>query len=511
MGKCKYCQGEFDYIPGIGVCISCKNAMSSSSSNSYDSRKEAEAERAKDRAMDWYQYTDQFGNKVRVSRTTERFEVKRPFWGWMSAFKGNIERRYPNGDLYIGGVDGSLYHGKGKKFWKESGNSYEGDWVYDHRTGKGKFTWADGSYYEGDFVDGNFNGYGVRVYSDGCRYEGQFKDDKRHGKGKMTWPNGDTYEGDWRDDSRTGKGKYVWANGDYYEGDFLDNKRTGKGKYVWPNGCYYEGGFVAGKYHGYGKYLYTDGYIYVGEFRDNGRHGKGVLTAPDGTAVEYYYENDKIVCKAAEATDEIITRIYGTTPPKTTAKPRAEKKTTATVEVRKTETAVPVAKVVEESLEESSEQKIWNSLLKMSEKEKKAYFETHHELTVPAGTEVIPAKAFEFCLGLKKINFNDDIREIGEYAFYCTGIDSVLMIPKSVSKIRDHAFAMCHVEKIILPNNITVEEYAFAYIKALSEVIFETDLPQDVVFGKKVFARSDKHMTKEMIEQIKSIGSGAFK
>lgn len=438
MGQCKYCKGEFDYIPGMGVCINCKNMVSSSSSSSYDaekSRKEAERARAEERAMDWRTYTDRFGNKVRVSGKTGDFQVKMFFWGWMgSSYKGNIEIRYPNGDLYVGGVHGSLYHGKGKIIWKKTGNSYEGDWVYDHQTGKGRF---------------------------------------------------------------------AWASGDYYEGDFVDGKRTGKGKYVWPNGCYYEGDFVDGDFNGYGIRVYSDGYRYEGQFKDDKRHGKGVLTAPDGTAVEYYYENDKIVRNIAESS--------APTPPKATAKPIVEKKTTATIEVRKTETAVPVAKVVEESLEESSEQKIWNSLLKMSEKEKKAYFETHHELTVPAGTEVIPAKAFEFCLGLKKINFNDDIREIGEYAFYCTGIDSVLMIPKSVSKIRDHAFAMCHVEKIILPNNITVEEYAFAYIKALSEVIFETDLPQDVVFGKKVFARSDKHMTKEMIEKIKSIGPGAFK
>lgn len=438
MGQCKYCKGEFDYIPGMGVCINCKNMVSSSSSSSYDaekSRKEAERARAEERAMDWRTYTDRFGNKVRVSGKTGDFQVKMFFWGWMgSSYKGNIEIRYPNGDLYVGGVHGSLYHGKGKIIWKKTGNSYEGDWVYDHQTGKGRFAWADGDYYEGDFVDG---------------------------------------------------------------------KRTGKGKYVWPNGCYYEGDFVDGDFNGYGIRVYSDGYRYEGQFKDDKRHGKGVLTSPDGTAVEYYYENDKIVRNIAESS--------APTPPKATANPIVEKKTTATIEVRKTETAVPVAKVVEESLEESSEQKIWNSLLKISEKEKKAYFETHHELTVPAGTEVIPAKAFEFCLGLKKINFNDDIREIGEYAFYCTGIDSVLMIPKSVSKIRDHAFAMCHVEKIILPNNITVEEYAFAYIKALSEVIFETDLPQDVVFGKKVFARSDKHMTKEMIEKIKSIGPGAFK
>ena len=440
MGRCVRCGQPMPGDVFGAVCSNCKRKeelerIRASQNEAQKNKQAAERERAEERAMDWRTYTDKFGNKVRVSGKTRDFQVKMFLWGWMgSSYKGNIEIRYPNGDLYVGGVHGSLYHGKGKIIWKKTGNSYEGDWVYDHQTGKGRFTWADGDYYEGDFVDG---------------------------------------------------------------------KRTGKGKYVWPNGCYYEGDFVDGDFNGYGIRVYSDGYRYEGQFKDDKRHGKGVLTSPDGTAVEYYYENDKIVRNIAESS--------APTPPKATAKPIVEKKTTATIEVRKTEKAVPVAKVVEESLEESSEQKIWNSLLKMSEKEKKAYFETHHELTVPAGTEVIPAKAFEFCLGLKKINFNDDIREIGEYAFYCTGIDSVLMIPKSVSKIRDHAFAMCHVEKIILPNNITVEEYAFAYIKALSEVIFETDLPQDVVFGKKVFARSDKHMTKEMKEKIKSIGSGAFK
>ena len=217
-------------------------------------------------AESYKNYTDQFGNKVRIVGSTGEFEVKTGFWGWTTAsFKGKVEYRYSNGDLYVGEVHGQSFNGKGKMFWKSTGNTYEGDWVYDYRSGKGRFTWANGNYYEGDFVsdkrtgkgkfvwtngcyyegdfvDGNFNGYGVRVYNDGCRYEGQFKDDKRHGKGKMTWPNGDTYEGDWRDDLRTGKGKYVWPNNGYHEGDYVE-----------------------GKYNGYGKHLYADKYLYEGE------------------------------------------------------------------------------------------------------------------------------------------------------------------------------------------------------------------------------------------------------
>ena len=741
MGKCKYCQGEFDYIPGIGVCIGCKNAMSSSSSNSYDSRKEVEAERAKDRAMDWQQYTDQFGNKVRVSRTTGRFEVKRPFWGWMESFQGNIERRYPNGDLYVGGVHGSCYHGKGKKFWKETGNSYEGDWVYDNRTGKGRFTWANGNYYEGDFVEGKrtgkgkfvwssggyyegdfvegkFNGNGVRVYQAGGRYEGQFKDDMCHGKGKMTWPNGDIYEGDWFEDFRAGKGKTVWANGvyyegeylkgkchgngfrtytdnytykgqfkdgvrhgkgvltapdgtaveyyyendkrvckvaeatdeivnriygttpktstnqtsaqftgrkeqefsdgskyigdfvngkmsgkgkyiwkdgsyyegdfvdgnfqgygvrvypsgsryegywvndlpsgkgkytwvdgDYYEGDFLNDKfhghgkyvypsgayyegtyvndkRTGKGKYTWDDGTYYEGDFLDGKYHGYGKKTSINGYIYEGEFQNNKRHGKGRRTSPTGKVREYYYENDKRVCEVSEATDEIIARIYGSTPPKVPTNSKVMAKTTVEPEVEEvsvspaaTETSTVTsdnlqAEPAKRTRKVATPEEIWDRLLKMTTSEKQEYFKKHHKLTVPAGTEVIPANCFKLCFELHNVVFNEELREIGEYAFSSTRIRGKLVIPKSVEKIGNHAFDMSRtIETVVLPNNITVDDYAFAVINDLAKVEFESDPPEGVIIGKGAFSRCHKHAmkSKEMVEKIKALNKKAFK
>ena len=38
MGKCKYCYGEFDYIPGIGVCISCRNTMNSNQSSQKETK-----------------------------------------------------------------------------------------------------------------------------------------------------------------------------------------------------------------------------------------------------------------------------------------------------------------------------------------------------------------------------------------------------------------------------------------------------------------------------------------
>ena len=413
MGQCKYCKGEFDYIPGMGVCINCKNMVSSSSSSSYDaekSRKEAERARAEERAMDWRTYTDRFGNKVRVSGKTGDFQVKMFFWGWMgSSYKGNIEIRYPNGDLYVGGVHGSLYHGKGKIIWND-GSSYEGDWVYNHKNGKGKYTWANGAYYEGDFVDGNFNGYGIRVYSDGYRYEGQFKDDKRH--------------------------------------------------------------------------------------------GKGVLTSPDGTAVEYYYENDKIVRNIAESS--------APTPPKATAKTRTEKQATVVPEVKKTKTVTPIV----EAKASSDDIEFWNKLVKVKsdQKRKEEILASHPIVVIPEGTKRIPGYLFDKSLNLKGVRFNSDIAEIGMWDFRgCKNLGPVVVVPKGVKKIYSYAFENCSsLKKVVLPNNITIDRLAFVD-SGITEVEFETEPPRGVVIGYGAFKHCDKHMTKEMKEKIKSIGSNAFK
>ena len=437
MGQCKYCKGEYDYIPGIGVCINCKNMVSSSGSSSYDaekSRKEAERARAEERAMDWRTYTDRFGNKVRVSGKTGDFQVKMFFWGWMgSSYKGNIEICYPNGDLYVGGVHGSLYHGKGKITWKETGNSYEGDWVYHHKTGKGRFT---------------------------------------------------------------------WASGDYYEGDFVDGKRTGKGKYVWPNGCYYEGDFVDGNFNGYGVRLYSDGCRYEGQFKDDKRHGKGVLASPDGTAVEYYYENDKIVRNIAESS--------APTPPKATAKPRTEKQATVVPEVKKTKTVTPIV----EAKASFDDIEFWNKLVKVKsdQKRKEEILASHPIVVIPEGTKRIPGYLFDKSLNLKGVRFNSDIAEIGMWDFRgCKNLGPVVVIPKGVKKIYSYAFENCSsLKKVVLPNNIIVDRLAFVD-SGITEVEFETEPPRGVVLSYGAFKHCDKHMTKEMKEKIKSIGSGAFK
>ena len=489
MGKCSKCQGEFDYIPGIGICISCRNTMNSSQSSPSTTTTQRSTESYKN-------YTDQFGNKVRIVGSTGEFEVKMPFWGWSKAsFKGKVEYRYPNGDLYVGEVHGSSYNGKGKMFWKSTGNTYEGDWVYDYRTGKGKFTWADGTYHEGDFVRGKYEGYGIHTYTDGCKYEGQFHDDKRNGKGKMTWPNGDTYVGDWVENFRTGKGRYVWANGAYYEGDF-----------------------ARGNFHGNGKRWYINNYTYIGEFKNDVRHGKGILMAPDGTAVEYYYENDKKICKVSEATDEIVARIYGSAPKEVIETPAVEKKTTIVTEVKKVSVAPTVSKTdgatYAEKKATASDLEIWDQLVKAksAQKRKEEILASHSVIVIPEGTKRIPGYLFDKCLNLKGVCLNHDISEIGMWDFRgCKNLGPVVVIPKGVKKIYSYAFENCtSLKKIVLPNNITIDRLAFVD-SGISDVEFETDPPRGVTVGYGAFKHCDKNMTKEMKDKIKGLNSNAFK
>ena len=489
MGKCSKCQGEFDYIPGIGICISCRNTMNSSQSSPSTTTTQRSTESYKN-------YTDQFGNKVRIVGSTGEFEVKMPFWGWSKAsFKGKVEYRYPNGDLYVGEVHGSSYNGKGKMFWKSTGNTYEGDWVYDYRTGKGKFTWADGTYHEGDFVRGKYEGYGIHTYTDGCKYEGQFHDDKRNGKGKMTWPNGDTYVGDWVENFRTGKGRYVWANGAYYEGDF-----------------------ARGKFHGNGQRWYINNYTYIGEFKNDVRHGKGILMAPDGTAVEYYYENDKKICKVSEATDEIVARIYGSAPKEVIDTPAVEKKTTIVTEVKKVSVAPTVSKTdgatYAEKKATASDLEIWDQLVKAksAQKRKEEILASHSVIVIPEGTKRIPGYLFDKCLNLKGVCLNHDISEIGMWDFRgCKNLGPVVVIPKGVKKIYSYAFENCtSLKKIVLPNNITIDRLAFVD-SGISDVEFETDPPRGVTVGYGAFKHCDKNMTKEMKDKIKGLNSNAFK
>ena len=403
------------------------------------------------------------------------------------------------------------FTGRKKKVYRD-GNKYNGDFVEDKRQGKGTYIRVtDKATYSGEWYNNVRHGYGVEEIpsKDGTqRYEGEWKEDKRCGFGKILYANGDRYEGEWLDNLKHGQGKFYYTNGNFYEGGWLSNKKEGVGTYIFANGTRYDGELKNDKINGRGICHYADGEVYEGKWLDGKWHGKGKRSLQDGTVQDGYFENGKFVGTNApvDRADDGEMDIS----PETFAQFVASRNISPAQATPKAEPP----KLVEESFEGLSDQEIWDRLLTMSADEKKAYFKAHHELTIPKGTEVIPANCFRLCFGLKKINFNEELREIGEWAFTAASIDSVLVIPKSVENIGKHAFDMCRsIEKLVLPNNITLADYAFGFTNALAEVEFETEPPQGVVLGTGVFAHCDKHAmtSKEMIKKIKALNKKAFK
>lgn len=93
------------------------------------------------------------------------------------------------------------------------------------------------------------------------------------------------------------------------------------------------------------------------------------------------------------------------------------------------------------------------------------------EITLKDGTAVIADKAFEMEENLAKITLPDSIRNIGEHAFYSTGIEEI-EIPKGVTVISAAAFKECaNLKKVILPDTIRkIEVEAFFYCNELNEI-----------------------------------------
>jgi hypothetical protein len=58
------------------------------------------------------------------------------------------------------------------------------------------------------------NSYGTMKEASGDVYQGEFQYDKRHGRAKYTWVNGNSYEGELRGDKREGHGVMRYAAGE---------------------------------------------------------------------------------------------------------------------------------------------------------------------------------------------------------------------------------------------------------------------------------------------------------
>ena len=159
----------------------------------------------------------------------------------------------PNGDIYEGEMNNSIFNGKGKLITKK-GEIYEGDFINGEKKGNGKVIFEDKTEYEGVFDKGEFK------------------------KGKMKWPNGYEYNGDFEGTKLSGFGTLTNTSGEIYEGYFSNNLFNGKGKYIHENGDVYEGDFQYGVRKGKGVYNASHKYEYNGDWDNNLPCGVGQLS-----------------------------------------------------------------------------------------------------------------------------------------------------------------------------------------------------------------------------------------
>ncbi len=141
-------------------------------------------------------------------------------------------------------------------------SEFTGEFIDDHKHGKGVFKYADGSVYEGDYCLGKKEGFGRQVAANGDVFEGTFS----HGKMRC----GTSLE-----------------NGVRYEGEYDNNERNGRGKIEWPNGVKFDGNFMNHHMHE-GTLCMTDGSIYKAKFNSKDISGwlHLKLTNNEGTDTE---------------------------------------------------------------------------------------------------------------------------------------------------------------------------------------------------------------------------------
>lgn len=238
---------------------------------------------------------------------------------------GQGSRRYPNGDVYTGGILNGDPNGYGTM--KTAFGVHEGIWLNGVLTDSvGTIYLPSGSYYVGGVIDSKPNGLGVLHSSggvkthdgywlnsmpidklkynagkaanvgivdfDGNQYAGALLNGLSHGQGTMRYKNNNTYAGNWLNGERSGKGVYFQCGKNItYYGDWLNDRPNGQGIIEYQNGDVYNGA-VDGKPNGKGIMKYKNGDVYEGVWL-NSTDGEGTITFASGNTFNCKWKNSK--------------------------------------------------------------------------------------------------------------------------------------------------------------------------------------------------------------------------
>ena len=208
-------------------------------------------------------------------------------------FLQNVEYINDNSE-YLGEWDPltGKRHGRGiQKF--QNGSKYEGYFIADSASIKGKLTHSNNDIYEGSWKNGKADGYGTYIHNDGAKYEGYWKNDKQDGKGIEIWPDNTRYEGYFIGGKKNGKGLFQWGDGSFYEGEFLENCIEGKGVYTWKDKRVYDGTWKKNEMDGKGVFKWPDGRKYEGNYKNDKKEGFGIYYWPNGQIYKGEWKNGK--------------------------------------------------------------------------------------------------------------------------------------------------------------------------------------------------------------------------
>jgi hypothetical protein len=193
---------------------------------------------------------------------------------------------------FVKDPSGTAYSGNGQIFWP-NGDAYDGEVVAGRREGKGTFLWASGQQFKGDWHGDLPNGVGVFDFVGGERFEGRVADGVPHGAGVYTWADGQRLVGTWTHGEVVGTGDLRLANGSIYRGGVAGGKPNGSGHIVYPSGDQYFGSFKDGLADGKGLFTWKSGDTYNGSWRLGAKEGPGVYTWANGDRWEGVYKADR--------------------------------------------------------------------------------------------------------------------------------------------------------------------------------------------------------------------------
>ena len=114
------------------------------------------------------------------------------------------------------------------------------------------------------------------------------------------------------------------------------------------------------------------------------------------------------------------------------------------------------------------------------------------------------------CSEIEKVVIKDEVRTIGDYAFYqCTNLTSI-DIPNSVTSIGEYAFDGCSgLKSVTIPNSVmSIGDAAFSYCKNLTSIT----IPNSVMrIGYSAFNGCESLTSIEIPNSVTRVGEYAFK